>query len=45
MKMNILKSKEIIIYSGIKFGTSGARGLVEQFSANAVLLLLMRLLL
>ncbi len=35
MKMNILKSKEIIIYSGIKFGTSGARGLVEQFSANA----------
>ncbi|WP_318471359.1 phosphomannomutase [Photobacterium leiognathi] len=31
----MLKSKEIIIYSGIKFGTSGARGLVEQFSANA----------
>ncbi|WP_305842138.1 phosphomannomutase [Photobacterium leiognathi] len=28
------KSNEVIKSSGIKFGTSGARGLVEQFSSN-----------
>ncbi|WP_276529438.1 phosphomannomutase [Photobacterium damselae] len=31
----MLVSSEVIKESGIKFGTSGARGLVEQFSADA----------
>ncbi|HIF9415880.1 TPA: phosphomannomutase [Photobacterium damselae] len=31
----MLVSKEVIKESGIQFGTSGARGLVEQFTANA----------
>ncbi|WP_318461243.1 phosphomannomutase [Photobacterium leiognathi] len=31
----MLVSKEVIKESGILFGTSGARGLVEQFTANA----------
>ena len=30
--MNMNKSKDIIAKSGVKFGTSGARGLVEQFT-------------
>ena len=32
--MNILNTKETIKESCIQFGTSGARGLVEQFTAN-----------
>ncbi|ELV7518839.1 phosphomannomutase, partial [Photobacterium damselae] len=32
--MNYLNSSEVIKESGIKFGTSGARGLVEQFTPN-----------
>ncbi|WP_318484300.1 phosphomannomutase [Photobacterium leiognathi] len=32
--MMLLKSNEVIKSSDIKFGTSGARGLVEQFSSN-----------
>ncbi|HIF9066822.1 TPA: phosphomannomutase [Photobacterium damselae] len=31
----MLVSKEVIKESGIQFGTSGARGLVEQFTSNA----------
>ncbi|HIF9375649.1 TPA: phosphomannomutase [Photobacterium damselae] len=31
----MLVTKEVIKESGIQFGTSGARGLVEQFTANA----------
>lgn len=31
----VLVTKEVIKESGIQFGTSGARGLVEQFTANA----------
>ncbi|WP_188013864.1 phosphomannomutase [Photobacterium damselae] len=33
--MDLLVSANIIKESGIQFGTSGARGLVEQFTANA----------
>ncbi|PSV54773.1 phosphomannomutase [Photobacterium sp. GB-1] len=33
--MSILVSSEVIKESGIQFGTSGARGLVEQFSIDA----------
>lgn len=32
--MNILVSENVIKESGIQFGTSGARGLVEQFTSN-----------
>lgn len=31
----MLNSSKVILNSGIKFGTSGARGLVEQFTADA----------